>query len=383
MKSLIENEVQYPIRINHKLGNKVTLRAIKPDGRKVLLAKDLPNLITDHGMYQLGLREFRDVFVPQSSSRVSCRWGDDSTANSTDSGAITASQSGTTVTASAGIFTLAMEGDLIKFDTGEEVYLQTYVSPTEFTAASSETIASSEFTVWDVDRTGLGNQVQATTTLNGSSTYVNDAGILKGTAVFIFSALGSNQTLREIGWVGYSTSTLCARVVVADIALLAGDQLEVTTEFSVTQNYTTSTAIDPTTGEGDFSCDVQIEGIGIMGLNGVSTLEPHYSSDMYMATENIALTSYGSVVRRDVANKEDAIISAAPTSAPWVRTKTFNWSTSQGNRSNIWAFLIGISGNSSSQDASLILKFSAAKAKTNLQTLEIVIPYTWDRNLSN
>lgn len=372
------------VKVKQKLGNEVTLHVIKPDGRRIKVAEKLPNLITELGMSRIGQQDLKEIFTPASSSVVECQWGDDNTSNSIDSGAITASQTGTTITASSGIFTLAMEGDLIKYDSGEEVYLQTYVSATEFTALTSETIASSEFTVYDVDRTQLENLVQTTKTLNATSTFVIDAGIAKGTAVFIFSAVGSAGTVREIGWESYAQSAISARVVVPDVALSIGDQLEVTTEFSVTQGYQTTTALDPTTGEGDFTGDIQVENPAIFGIGNSSNMQINSTSAAGLINETLAFVAYGSKQRHNLVDGyESASVSAAPTSAPWVRNKTWTFSSGEMNSTNIRGFIIGTGGNSSEQDAGLKINFDAAQTKTNLQTMTVVVPFTWDRNLSN
>ena len=76
-----------------------------------------------------------------------------------DSGAVTASQSGATVTASGSFFAAGDIGDLIVWDSGETARVTGYTDATHVTVAASQTVASAEFAIWRVQRYALGNEL--------------------------------------------------------------------------------------------------------------------------------------------------------------------------------------------------------------------------------
>lgn len=106
-----------------------------------------PNLILDVGLDRICQTESYGLFQEASL-------GTGTTPTVYDPGSITASASGTACSASSPFFTVAMEGMLIHWDSGEEAYIQTYNSSTNVTLKTSTT-ASGNFAVFAVNRTSL------------------------------------------------------------------------------------------------------------------------------------------------------------------------------------------------------------------------------------
>lgn len=158
------------------------------------------NLVQDNGLNALsnalGLADFF----------ATCKISAVKTPNQFSSGAVTFTQSGTTITASAGFFTSAMTGAILKYGSGSggaETYI-TFVNTTTVTASVSMTVASpTAGTVWMVQQTALD-----ATGLRSSNTYDsagNSTVLTTNQAVmqrtFKFPVSGSTYNVNQIGYV--------------------------------------------------------------------------------------------------------------------------------------------------------------------------------------
>jgi hypothetical protein len=136
-----------------------------------------------------------------------CLIGSGTTPNSYSSGAVTFTQTGTTITASGSFFTSAMIGGIFKYGTGSggaEYYISGVASPTSATVDTSATHATpSVATVWQVQQTGMA------ALLYSSATYDASAGACVTTVsgnqiylqrTFIFPVQSSPYTVNEIGY---------------------------------------------------------------------------------------------------------------------------------------------------------------------------------------
>lgn len=364
----------------NKLGVRSNINIIR-DGVRIPVLKDQRNLILDTGMEDIGQRSL-------SNFQDYCHWGDGSDSNTLDSGAITASQSGTTVTASAGIFSAGDVGALIKFDSGEEKYITTFTSSTVVEVSDSATVASSEFTIWYVDQTTLANEIQRTNSTQGTNNFSESGGVITRTRTHIFSAIGSAQTVREVGWGHENNTTIASRVVLGSpVALSSGDQLEVESFFEIVQSPQTPQATDPTGDEGSFAGNFQIEGYGIGTLDGETdrALEPYASGSSCsckLSSTSTALGTYGTPVSISFLSggiNSTPVLSSLPTTAPWQITKTWSYTTGQGNGTIrsvvITDFVPSLSA--------LRLLLTSGQVKTSDQTISVQMTVTWDRNLTN
>jgi hypothetical protein len=70
-----------------------------------------------------------------------------------NSGVITASQSGTTITASSGIFTSDMVGMTVIYDSGSTSTISAFTSSTQVTSSDTRTVSSSEFEIYEHNHT--------------------------------------------------------------------------------------------------------------------------------------------------------------------------------------------------------------------------------------
>lgn len=213
------------------------------EGHEVIEIRPMiPNLALDQGlnnlMTTLAYASFNNVAVV----------GTGTTPTFVDSGVITATSAGTTVTSSAGIFTSGMTGWMIQFNSGEQRYI-TFTDTTHVTIDSSLTIGSPTlFTVYAVNQTGLDSESKRSHTfLTGSgNTGSSDA---SGTRTYKvthdFSAEVSNQNYTELGWSNTQTvaANLNARSLVSGgtVTVLIGQQLRTVHQLSLTPGPLVST----------------------------------------------------------------------------------------------------------------------------------------------
>jgi hypothetical protein len=162
------------------------------------------NLINDAGLNRLA--QAAPACSPGSFFEY-CKIGTSATANKIDSGIITFTQAGNTVTASAPIFDIGMVGGLIKRDAGNgsaENYITGYTNPTTVTVADVAAVLVGElFTIWMVHETALQGYLRRS---NSYSVLPGDCfSSLAGSTVtmqrtFIFPVEPAPYTVREIGY---------------------------------------------------------------------------------------------------------------------------------------------------------------------------------------
>lgn len=237
------------------------------------------NLVMDGGLNALA-RSTNATYPAEATG--CCRVGSGSTSDKIASGAITFTQAGTTLTASAGFFTAGMVGMLFKWGTGSggnEIYITAYTSATQVTVGTSATVAVPEVgVVWNVIRTTL------ETLLYSSSTYENISGsngtTITGAAVthkrtYNFPVQVAPYNVNEVGYFRANTgTTIFGRVVLSATEVVAPTNfLQVVIEFDVTYspgsptaNGNVGTNID-TSGNTTFEI-INTAMIGVIGTNG-------------------------------------------------------------------------------------------------------------------
>lgn len=97
-------------------------------------------------------------------------WGTGTTPTYVDSGAVTVTIAAGTATASAGIFTAGMVGELLVTDDGTEQYITAFGTTTSVSVSGSNSAVAQLFTVWAVNQVGLATEVKRT------NTYLTGAG---------------------------------------------------------------------------------------------------------------------------------------------------------------------------------------------------------------
>jgi hypothetical protein len=187
------------------------------------------NLILDQGLDRVATQRWKDCITYAAA-------GSGSTPTRRDSGAVTVSRAGSTLTASAGWFVPGDVGQLFKFNTGEEVEITAYTSATQVTTATAGAIAAAAGTMWAVNQTGLDAELRRTNTYGnagGDNTLTLDGGAdtLTQRRTFIFPPEAGLVTYREVGWsdAGVAGNNLFGRDVLpgAGLTLAAGQQLKI------------------------------------------------------------------------------------------------------------------------------------------------------------
>lgn len=208
-----------------------TLEVIEADGTARLAQPRKKNLILDVGLDNIGANEYG-----WKDACYRAAYGTGTTPTKRDSGTVTFTRAAATVTASAGFFEADDVGRLLKFDTGAEMYITAYTSPTSVTVSATGALAASEGTVWYVNQTGLTAEVSRVITEGGggaiSSVYAD--GVWTRTWRATFPAVGGVTVAREIGWL-FDNNVFFGRDLLAGagVTLLAGQQLRVTVELAV------------------------------------------------------------------------------------------------------------------------------------------------------
>lgn len=174
-------------------------------GRIVSETKPQKNLILDSGLNQMA-----GSVVPgltMADSFLTCRIGSGTTPTSTASGAVTFTQSGTTITASANFFTSGMAGMLFKYGSGTggaESYITVFTDATHVTVNVSATVASPTVaTVWAVNQIALTTPSFSSTTYQTSGTSNQTtyaAPTMTHKRTFNFAAQVGSYNVNEIGW---------------------------------------------------------------------------------------------------------------------------------------------------------------------------------------
>lgn len=216
-------------------------------GRVVCRKTDFLDMVLDVGLNGLADGSANGF----SGMMVTCKIGSSNAANSIGSGAVTFTQSGNTITASAGFFTSAMTGGILKYGSGSagvEQYI-TYVSPTQATSATSYTQASAIVgTAWLVQQNSLVAYLYKNISYDTSgsgcdTTFASNTITLKRT--FVFANESSPYNVSEIGYSRNSNNdgTVDGRIVLGSPVTVTATQFyRVTLQMSWTVTPNGSTA---------------------------------------------------------------------------------------------------------------------------------------------
>lgn len=147
-----------------------------------------PNLILDVGLNRICTDSTYGKFSEATL-------GTGTTPTVYDPGAITATASGTSCTASSSFFTAGMAGMLIHWDSGEEAYIQTYNSGTSVTLRASTT-ASGAFAVHAVNRTGPASASRTKMNTN-NPTFTLASGVNTQAKTWVFDLETTNKVYTE------------------------------------------------------------------------------------------------------------------------------------------------------------------------------------------
>ena len=332
-----------------------------------------------------------------------------------DSGAVTLSQSGTTVIASSSFFSAADVGRLIKYGTGSsgsEVYITAFTSATQVTVGTSLTQAATVATIWYVNTAALVTPITgltwskdpgASNNFNTPSTAGSVATVTSQT-VLISSALASPKTVTEIAFNENTTNSnvFDRDIVTPSVGLLAGDQARVTVQL--VRNYSSITPVSTSNvGTGcDTSGQYQIEtllleqnggGISYFDSNGngsagsgTKPLDPPNTAQINIITGGVI--TFGSFNMTSTTSRTGTVKSltnAAYGTGNRYRDSSATATISQANGTIYgMAFTSGFSdGATGSFPCHVTFKFTTPFTKSSLQTLVITVRKSWSRVLIN
>ncbi len=268
--------------LNYSLSVSYKVEAVDASGR---VAAELPfrkNLITKQGLNLLATYSFARCI-----SKLYCGTGNLVTRR--DSGATTFSVSGSTVTASAGFFVADDVDRVLKLNSGEEVLITAYASPTSVTIHAPASFAPGPGTVWYVDLTALVTPHSSTEQLmTGAGTQVSTyetpvPGLIsrvRHKRTFLTPAFGANATITELGWGPRGTAFVFGLSAIPPFAVLQDQQLRVTVVLDVDFGPVTPTAVGnvgtncDTTGEAQV---VDVSGNAFQFVHPTNNAEDGYA----------------------------------------------------------------------------------------------------------
>lgn len=242
-------------------------------GELVKVSPVQKNLLMDGGLNALA-RSTNSTFPAECFA--GCRVGSGSTSDKTSSGAVTFTQAGTTLTASAGFFTAGMVGYIFKWGTGtggNEVYITAFTSSTVVTVDTSATVAVPEVgTVWNVTRTALEALLYTHTsyeTTAGSCQTTPSANQVVFKRTFNFAQQVASYNVNEVGYFRTTTgTTIFGRLVLGATEVVAPTNfLQVVMELTVTWSPSAPTAVGNVGTNIDTSGNAMIENITTAGTN--------------------------------------------------------------------------------------------------------------------
>lgn len=348
------------------------LEIIEADGSARIAQPAKKNLILNSGLNTLGDSSFWVTGFGQAGAIGAAVYGAGTRPTKRDSGTVSFTRAGNTVTASAGFFQLEDVGALLKFDTGAEMYVASFTSATVVTVSTAGALTASEGTIWFVNQTTMDAPLATVTAIRTGETY--SAGTHTLSRIATFPTVGATTVVREIGW--YATddnSTILALfgrdLLTAPITLLAGQQLRVTVDLLV--------QIGPFTPQPYVNAVTGWSANGEQQLLSTQLLSPRFSIGIAVGTYTGAFeingTSDGSAL---IANILAGANGYTPGSFTLDRVATFTPDafSSTGIRS-LYVTYGGV--------PCFRVALDAAEGKTALQSLTLGFRFTWGRVLVN
>ena len=364
--------------------------AINPDGSVAWERGFKKNLILDNGLNMVATTAWVGCFA-------NCAVGTGTNPTKRDSGAITFSRAGTTITASAGFFSAGDVGRLLKWDTGEEVYITGFTSTTVVSSTTSGTIASAEGTVWYVNDTAL--QTETARTANYStdagdnqSTYSNPTLTHKRT--FLFPAVGAGVTYNEIGWSNSASAgaNLFGRdIIPGGDTLLTGQQYKVVVTLLITLSPVTSTAVADVGNNGfntagNTNHEYIASAYGTIASNGTGSqgeLDPSVATTYNFNQGAFTLLSAPSYTSQNVSDFGRATLAnAAYTNGNFFRDSSATIAVGTGNSTTLSSITFG-QGLGGAVSRAFSVAFTANQTKDNLHTITVTLRKSWGRVLVN
>lgn len=355
------------------------------------------NLITDVGLDMPASYLWRNCFLYFAV-------GTGTRPTKRDSGTITASRTGTAVTASADFFEAGDVGRTLKLDSGAVTKITVVNSATVVTVADSGADAASEFTVWygndstheaeyasfSADLTGTNER---TTAITGATITLRRTGIS--------TAFAAPKQLREIGWRPTSSGNLFGRALIpgGGDSVAAGQQYKVQVELSITVSPATATAASNVGTGCDTAGSYCLEAWGYdasgtsvqddkmiaahrtSGGDSSGCVEPSTNSAALNCCTSVTAPRSLSTAARSVGDYlYNKGVNSAAAYVAGSRRRVFTYSMTADEWSGtITGVRVGVSNGAEVWRHT----FATPITKTNLQTFSWSLSLAWDRVLNN
>ena len=225
-----------------------TRQICKKTGRLMRESKPQRNLVLDRGLNAFA--RSTNATYPAAAT-LACNVGSGATSDKTSSGAVTFTQAGTTLTASAGFFVAGMVGQLFKWGSGTsgvEVYITAYTNTTVVTVATAATVAVPTVgVVWNVSRTTLETYSYSNTgyeTTAGACGTTSSAGVFSHKRTYNFATQVASYNVNEVGWFTSAGSATFGRLVLSATEVVAPTNfLQVVLTLIITYSPSAPTAV--------------------------------------------------------------------------------------------------------------------------------------------
>jgi len=365
-----------------------------------------PNLILDQGLDKIATVTWASVFAY-------CAAGTGNTPTSDTSGATTASQSGTTVIASAGFFASGDAGKLIRWGDGHEAKITSFTDSTHVTVDRSQTVTGATFTMYRVNQTGLTAEVsggagRSNNYLTGSPSCDSSrtGAVFTMTRTYDFSSPAGSTNYAEIGVSdsGTQSNNLFSRMLISggSVTVLATQQLRVTYQLQLTVSPTTpfskTAAITgwPVLPATATSGTEQMAGIGLSkvattGLAGAwdgfnlsnQCNEPSVGGQIWISPSSDAHLSFPASPDRRANAAVKSLSLGSYSNGNFYLDKTATFSANEANRSDFRS--MGVAGANFATtviEVGFCFLFDQAQTKDNTHTLALTFRFSWGRDLS-
>lgn len=369
------------------------IQVLDTRGRVVREIPRKRNLILDQGLDGIAVRTWVAAFTYAVI-------GTGTTPTKRDSGVVTFTRAGSTVTASAGFFEAADVGRLLKWDTGEEARITAYTDAQTVTTSTAGAIAAAEGTIWYVNQTALVAESKRTNTYStdggaNGSTFAGGTWTHKRT--FIFAAEVAPVTYREIGWshTNAAGANLFGRDVLAGagVSLLAGQQLRVIVELAV--------AFSPAAGVGIGAIVTGWASAGTAGIvashvstvaangntsgQGGQEIEPSGAQHrVILQSDSTAIPAMGAGAAAAAVGviAAKALTKAAYTAGSFTQDLTATFGVTEGNSAAIRSVSLCYNTAGTEYPSYRVL-LAANEAKTSTYKLDLTFRLSWGRTLVN
>jgi hypothetical protein len=313
-----------------------------------------------------------------------------------DSGAITAAQARSQLTASAGFFDIDYEGDVIVWADGQRAYIANHVGSSIAEARDSKAVTAQNFALWRISQTALENEVDRSQgdggfstehvkTLSRNAVAEQVVGEFATVRVIEFDA---EHNLTEWGISDTSTGPLVIRELFRDvngdpdvITVQPEQQLKLTHTLIVTlQGWGTATynptyredGVDDGTKAMDATLYSTVTGDDILLFTNV--FDPSKGGEALATTE----ATPPATVDTQLATPVDGAVELLDyVAGSYQRTKRLKFAPAEAN-GNLTAFALAAGSTDANVGYKMILAASFEKLNTHRLNLDVRVTWDWE-----